>query len=75
MRLLRSTRQVAADMDVPYTHAAKVVAELRHCRLRGALRRVQEAFYAALDPVTVAEIVTDPTGPLLLGISRGPQGG
>jgi Rrf2 family nitric oxide-sensitive transcriptional repressor len=120
-----TTRQVAADMDVPYTHAAKVVAELQHlglvdarrgrggglgltekgrtasvgavvrvfegdgdvvdcegpapcplssgCRLRGALRRAQEAFYAALDPVTVADIVTDPTGPLLLGISRGPQ--
>ncbi|MEU9475199.1 Rrf2 family transcriptional regulator [Streptomyces sp. NPDC048191] len=125
-----TTRQVAADMDVPYTHAAKVVAELQHlglvdarrgrggglaltakgrtasvgavvrtfegegdvadcegtagtapcplspgCRLRGALRRAQEAFFAALDPVTVAEIVADPTGPLLLGISRGPQAG
>ncbi|MEU6771584.1 Rrf2 family transcriptional regulator [Streptomyces sp. NPDC046759] len=122
-----TTRQVAADMDVPYTHAAKVVAELQHlglvdarrgrgggltltaegraasvgavvrtfegdgdvvdcegptpcplssgCRLRGALRRAQEAFYAALDPITVAEIIADPTGPLLLGISRGPQAG
>ncbi|MGV4984977.1 RrF2 family transcriptional regulator [Streptomyces sp. NRAIS4] len=125
-----TTRQVAADMDVPYTHAAKVVAELQHlglvdarrgrggglalsaegrrasvgavvrtfegdgdvvdcegttgtapcplntgCRLRGALRRAQEAFFAALDPVTVDEIVADPTGPLLLGISRGPQTG
>ncbi|WP_369388820.1 Rrf2 family transcriptional regulator [Streptomyces sp. CG1] len=119
-----TTRQVAADMDVPYTHAAKVVAELQHlglvdarrgrgggltltekgraasvgavvrvfegdgdvvecegaapcplrsgCRLRGALRRAQEAFFASLDPVTVAEIVAEPTGPLLLGISRGP---
>ncbi|MGW3207884.1 Rrf2 family transcriptional regulator [Streptomyces sp. NPDC001135] len=118
-----TTRQVAADMDVPYTHAAKVVAELQHlglvdarrgrgggltltgkgrtasvgavvrtfegegdvvdcegptpcplnsgCRLRGALRRAQEAFFAALDPVTVADIVSEPTGPLLLGISRG----
>ncbi|MGW3193372.1 RrF2 family transcriptional regulator [Streptomyces sp. NPDC001118] len=122
-----TTRQVAADMDVPYTHAAKVVAELQHlglvdarrgrgggltltergrtasvgavvrifegdgdvvdcegatpcplnsgCRLRGALRRAQEAFFAALDPVTVADIVADPTGSLLLGISRGPQAG
>ncbi|MEV5876666.1 Rrf2 family transcriptional regulator [Streptomyces sp. NPDC052101] len=121
-----TTRQVAADMDVPYTHTAKVVAELQHlglvdarrgrggglaltekgrtasvgavvrtfegdgdvvdcegptpcplnsgCRLRGALRRAQEAFFAALDPVTVADIVSDPTGPLLLGISRSPQG-
>ncbi|GAA3109519.1 RrF2 family transcriptional regulator [Streptomyces echinatus] len=121
-----TTRQVAADMDVPYTHAAKVVAELQHlglvdarrgrggglaltergrtasvgavvrtfegegdvvecegatpcplnsgCRLRGALRRAQEAFFATLDPVTVCDIVTDPTGPLLLGITRGPAG-
>ncbi|MEU6670284.1 Rrf2 family transcriptional regulator [Streptomyces sp. NPDC046727] len=121
-----TTRQVAADMDVPYTHAAKVVAELQHlglvdarrgrggglaltergrtasvgavvrtfegdgdvvecegatpcplnsgCRLRGALRRAQEAFFAALDPVTLSEIVADPTGPLLLGIARRPAG-
>jgi Rrf2 family nitric oxide-sensitive transcriptional repressor len=108
-------------MEVPYTHAAKVVAELQHmallearrgrggglaltekgrtasvgavvrafegdgdvvdcegatpcplnsgCRLRGALRQAQEAFFASLDPITVADIVTNPTGPLLLGIS------
>ncbi|WP_089101253.1 Rrf2 family transcriptional regulator [Streptomyces hyaluromycini] len=119
-----TTREVAADMDVPYTHAAKVVAELQHlglvdarrgrgggltltergrtasvgalvrtfegdgdvvdcegatpcplnsgCRLRGALRRAQEAFFASLDPVTVADMVAEPTGALLLGISKGP---
>ncbi|WP_416978716.1 RrF2 family transcriptional regulator [Streptomyces sp. T028] len=115
-----TTREVAAAMQVPYTHAAKVVAELQHlgllearrgrggglaltekgrtasvggvvrtfegdgdvvdcegstpcplnraCRLRGALRRAQEAFFATLDPITVADIVAEPTGPLLLGI-------
>ncbi|MFC7510726.1 RrF2 family transcriptional regulator [Streptomyces thermocarboxydus] len=117
-----TTRDVAAAMDVPYTHAAKVVAELQHmglltarrgrggglsltekgraasvgglvrafegrgrrrlrrrreyralplrsdCRLRGALRRAQEAFYASLDPLTVTDLTADPTGPLLLGI-------
>lgn len=115
-----TTREVAADMGVPYTHAAKVVAELQHrglvetrrgrggglsltekgrgasvgglvrslegegdvadcegvtpcplntdCRLRGALRRAQEAFYASLDPLTVADMVAPPTGPLLLGL-------
>ena len=119
-----TTREVAGDMDVPYTHAAKVVAELQHlglvdarrgrgggltltekgrtasvgglvrtfegdgdvvdcegatpcplhsgCRLRGALRRAQEAFFAALDPLTVADMVGEPTGALLLGISRRP---
>src|SRR5262249_55682437 len=117
-----TTREVSADMDVPYTHAAKVVAELQHlglvdarrgrggglaltekgrtasvgavvrtfegdgdvvdcegptpcplspaCRLRGALRRAQEAFFATLDPLTVGDMVRDPTGPLLLQISR-----
>ncbi|MEU6475540.1 Rrf2 family transcriptional regulator [Streptomyces sp. NPDC047017] len=120
-----TTREVAADMNVPYTHAAKVVAELQHrgllaarrgrggglaltgagrgasvgalvralegegdvvdcegatpcplnagCRLRGALRRAQEAFYAALDPLTVADMVAAPTGPLLLGLPSARQ--
>ncbi|WP_327314598.1 RrF2 family transcriptional regulator [Streptomyces sp. NBC_01235] len=119
-----TTREVAAAMGVPYTHAAKVVAELQHlgllearrgrggglaltekgrtasvgglvrafegdgdvvdcegatpcplnsaCRLRGALRRAQEAFFASLDPITVADIVREPTGPLLLGITGRP---
>ncbi|MEU2838428.1 Rrf2 family transcriptional regulator [Streptomyces sp. NPDC007076] len=117
-----TTREVAATMQVPYTHAAKVVAKLQHlgliearrgrggglsltgagrsasigelvrelegpgdvvecegatpcplrsaCRLRGALRRAEEAFYASLDPLTVADLVASPTGPLLIGISR-----
>ncbi|MFI2435688.1 RrF2 family transcriptional regulator [Streptomyces sp. NPDC018693] len=119
-----ATREVAEDMGVPYTHAAKVVAELQHmglvdarrgrggglslsergrtasvgavvrafegdtevvecegetpcplspgCRLRGALRRAQEAFYASLDPLTIADVTADPTGPLLLQIRRVP---
>ncbi|GAB3179414.1 RrF2 family transcriptional regulator [Streptomyces incanus] len=126
-----TTREVAEAMGVPYTHAAKVVAELQHmelltarrgrggglalteqgrtasvgalvrafegdgevvdcegasasgagtpcplrsaCRLRGALRRAQEAFFASLDPLTVSDIVASPTGPLLLEISRTPR--
>lgn len=120
-----TTRDVAADMQVPYTHLAKVVAELQHmglldarrgrggglslteqgrtasvgavvrafegtgdvvdceggptpcplnsaCRLRGALRRAQEAFFASLDPLTVADVSAEPTGPLLLEIARMP---
>lgn len=119
-----TTREVAADMEVPYTHAAKVVAELQHtglvdarrgrggglslsdrgrtasvgavvrafegdgdvvecegdspcplntgCRLRGALRRAGEAFFASLDPLTLADVTADPTGPLLLQIGRTP---
>ncbi|WP_328428206.1 Rrf2 family transcriptional regulator [Streptomyces sp. NBC_00443] len=119
-----TTREVAADMEVPYTHAAKVVAELQHlglvdarrgrggglsltdrgrtasvgavvrafegdgdvvecegdspcplhtgCLLRGALRRAQEAFFASLDPLTLADVTADPTGPLLVQIGRTP---
>ncbi|UQX02934.1 Rrf2 family transcriptional regulator [Streptomyces sp. RerS4] len=120
---LPTTREVAASMEVPYTHTAKVVARLQHlglvearrgrggglaltpagraasvggvvrelegsgdvvdcdgnvpcplrgaCVLRGALRRAQEAFYAALDPLTVNELVATPTGPVLLALSAG----
>ncbi|MFI8193317.1 RrF2 family transcriptional regulator [Streptomyces sp. NPDC085946] len=38
------------------------------CRLRQALRDAQEAFYATLDPLTVADLVTSPTGPVLVGL-------
>ena len=41
------------------------------CRLRGALRQAQEAFYASLDPLTLADVTADPTGPLLLQIGVG----
>ncbi|AOW85430.1 MULTISPECIES: nitric oxide-sensing transcriptional repressor NsrR [Streptomyces] len=44
------------------------------CRLRGALREAQEAFYAALDPLTVADLVASPTGPVLIGLSNRPPG-
>jgi Rrf2 family transcriptional regulator, nitric oxide-sensitive transcriptional repressor len=117
-----TTREVAAVMDVQYTHAAKVVAQLQHlgvvearrgrgggltltdagrtgsighlvrrlegvgdvvdcegdvpcplagaCRLRRALRQAQEAFYASLDPLSVEDLVADPTGPVLLSLGR-----
>ncbi|WP_016908302.1 RrF2 family transcriptional regulator [Streptomyces xiaopingdaonensis] len=38
------------------------------CRLRSALRSAQDAFFAALDPLTVEELVAPPTGPVLLGL-------
>ncbi|MGK5639909.1 RrF2 family transcriptional regulator [Streptomyces sp. URMC 126] len=120
-----TTREVAAAVGVPYTHAAKVVSRMTHlgvvetrrgrggglaltalgltgsvgrlvralegtgdvvgcedetpcplrgaCRLRGALRDAQEAFYAALDPLTVEELVRQPTGPILLSLTSGPD--
>lgn len=38
------------------------------CRLRSALAHAQEAFYAALDPITVDDVVAAPSGPLLLSL-------
>ncbi|GIE88553.1 HTH-type transcriptional repressor NsrR [Actinoplanes regularis] len=38
------------------------------CRLRGALRRAQEAFYATLDPITVGDLAEPPTRQVLLSI-------
>ncbi|MGW1024723.1 RrF2 family transcriptional regulator [Streptomyces sp. NPDC002577] len=39
------------------------------CRLRGALRTAQQAFYASLDPLTVADVVASPTEPVLLRLT------
>ncbi|WP_411142138.1 RrF2 family transcriptional regulator [Streptomyces sp. x-80] len=119
-----TTREVASAVDVPYTHAAKVVSKLQHlgavearrgrgggltlttagrtgslgrlvrelegvgdvvgceddppcplrggCLLRGALRTAQEAFFASLDPLSIADLVDKPTGPLLLTLTTRP---
>ena len=59
---------VACEGDEPCPLAA-------NCRLRGALRRAQEAFYASLDPITLADLVASPTGPTLIAmIARRPPG-
>jgi Rrf2 family nitric oxide-sensitive transcriptional repressor len=115
------TREIAAAVGAPYSHAAKVVTRLQHlgvlearrgrggglaltpagrsgsigrlvralegegdvvgcdddppcplrsgCRLRHALREAREAFYSALDPYTIDDLVAAPTGPLLLTLS------
>jgi len=120
-----TTREVAAAVTVPYTHAAKVVSRLQHlgvvearrgrgggltltqagrtgslgrlvrelegtgdtvgceddppcplrtaCRLRGALWRAQEAFYASLDPLSIEDLAAAPTGPVLLSLRARPQ--
>ncbi|CAL9359509.1 HTH-type transcriptional repressor NsrR [Streptomyces sp. enrichment culture] len=42
------------------------------CRLRSALYEAQEAFYAALDPLTVRDLVGGPAGPVVLRLLTGP---
>ncbi|MER0245819.1 Rrf2 family transcriptional regulator [Streptomyces sp. HSW2009] len=42
------------------------------CRLRSALRRAQESFYATLDPLTIDDLVSAPTGPVLLALTPRP---
>ncbi|MFD7438227.1 RrF2 family transcriptional regulator [Streptomyces sp. NPDC059861] len=122
---LLTTRQIAASMNVPYTHMAKAIAQLQRlgviearrgrngglsltdtgrrtrvgdlvrtlegnreavvcegdtpcplagaCRLRRALLEAQEAFYSSLNGVTVADLVTAPTGPVLLSLGAPPD--
>ena len=38
------------------------------CRLRGALRRAQDAFYASLDELTVEDLIRPPTKNVLLAL-------
>jgi Rrf2 family nitric oxide-sensitive transcriptional repressor len=117
-----TTRAVADQLAVKYTHAAKVVGALQKlgvvetrrgragglrlsedsntlsvgrlvrtleggrevvecegsnpcplrggCRLRSALRDAQEAFFAALDPLTIADLTANPTRNLLTLTAR-----
>ncbi|MBA0049610.1 Rrf2 family transcriptional regulator [Streptomyces sp. AJS327] len=43
------------------------------CRLRNALHVAQEAFFAALDPLTIDDLVASPTGPVLVSLSARPD--
>lgn len=42
------------------------------CRLRSALRDAQEAFFAALDPLTIGDLAEPPTRAILLNLSSRP---
>jgi Rrf2 family nitric oxide-sensitive transcriptional repressor len=41
------------------------------CRLRMALQTAQEAFFQALDPITVGDLVDGPVRPVLVRLLRG----
>lgn len=120
-----TTRQVADELVVPYTHAAKVVARLnvlgvvetrrgrggglhitesgrnasigrlarelegehevidcegdnpcplsQVCRLRHALARAKDAFFAELDLLTVEDLTAPPTRSVLLSLTAPPS--
>ncbi|GGO60559.1 RrF2 family transcriptional regulator [Nonomuraea cavernae] len=66
-------RRLEGEHEVVGCEDALMPCPLRAaCRLRGALRQAQEAFYASLDRLTVTELVTEPTGPVLLTLTTPP---
>ena len=64
------TRQLEGDGEVVACEGDKPCPLREGCSLRGALRRAQESFYAALDSVTVADLTRAPTRTVLLDITR-----
>ncbi|WP_327107205.1 RrF2 family transcriptional regulator [Nonomuraea glycinis] len=69
-------RRLEGEHDVAGCEDAALPCPLRaSCRLRGALRQAQEAFYASLDTVTVAALVAEPAGAILLGLPAPPRYG
>ncbi|ESP99788.1 Rrf2 family transcriptional regulator [Streptomyces sp. CHA1] len=63
-------RELEGTGDVVECEGAEPCPLRSACRLRGALRQAQEAFFATLDPLTVDGLAASPTGPVLLGIAR-----
>ncbi|MFF9729290.1 RrF2 family transcriptional regulator [Streptomyces albidoflavus] len=63
-------RELEGTGDVVECEGAEPCPLRSACRLRGALRQAQEAFFVALDPLTVGDLAASPTGPVLLDIAR-----
>ncbi|WP_034269561.1 Rrf2 family transcriptional regulator [Actinospica robiniae] len=61
-------RQLEGDEEVVACEGDPPCPLRAACRLRGALREAQRAFYAELDRITVADLVASPTGPALVGL-------
>ncbi|MFE0738801.1 RrF2 family transcriptional regulator [Streptomyces sp. NPDC058855] len=66
------TRTLEGEEEVVACEADPPCPLRAACRLRGALREAQEAFHRTLDPLTVADLVDSPTGPLLLSLTGRP---
>lgn len=61
-------RHLEGEGDVVGCEGATPCPLSEACRLRGALRRAQEAFYASLDALTVTDLSQSPTGPVLIAL-------
>lgn len=77
LRLAEKARSISVGRIVRELEGGKEVVDcdganpcpLRDgCRLRQALRIAEEAFFAALDPLTVADVAAAPTRSLLLSL-------
>ena len=63
------TRQLEGDGEVVECNGPKPCPLRGNCSLRSALRTAQEAFYAALDHVTVADLTTSGSTGVLLTLT------
>ncbi|MDX3853144.1 Rrf2 family transcriptional regulator [Streptomyces sp. AK02-01A] len=61
-------RRLEGEGDVVDCEGATPCPLNAACRLRGALRQAQEAFYLSLDPLTVEDLAGSPTGPILVSL-------
>ncbi|MGW4478082.1 Rrf2 family transcriptional regulator [Rhodococcus triatomae] len=63
------TRQLEGDDEVVTCEGATPCPLRGDCRLRGALRRAQNAFYESLDSITVDDLVTSSAGTVLFQLT------
>jgi Rrf2 family nitric oxide-sensitive transcriptional repressor len=63
-------RRLEGDGEVVECEGAQPCPLRSGCRLRSALRRAQEAFFASLDTVTIDDLTQSPTRAVLLGLPR-----
>ena len=61
-------RELEGEDEVVTCEGAQPCPLRGSCRLRRALRDAKAAFYATLDPLTVAELVAAPAGSVLVGL-------
>ncbi|UYP19785.1 Rrf2 family transcriptional regulator [Rhodococcus sp. Z13] len=67
------TRALEGEDEVVDCEGSKPCPMRRACNLRSALRTAQNAFYAALDDITVADLTRQDTSPVLLNLEPPPS--